>query len=84
MFTLRTAIYVNPWVAALPGAMIFIVDLLQPVERRNAERDGCPSRTCSPGGGSAARSRRWKCAREHFPVRGGFIGKRAWCAPWTM
>jgi len=29
--TLRTAIYVNPWVAALPGAMIFAVfDLLQP------------------------------------------------------
>ena len=29
--TLRTAIYVNPWVAALPGAMIFIVSIsLQP------------------------------------------------------
>jgi peptide/nickel transport system permease protein len=25
--TLRTAIYVNPWVAALPGAMIFIVSI---------------------------------------------------------
>jgi peptide/nickel transport system permease protein len=35
--TLRTAIYVNPWVAALPGAMIFCgVDLLQPAQRRHA------------------------------------------------
>ena len=25
--TLRTAIYVNPWVAALPGAMIFAVSI---------------------------------------------------------
>jgi peptide/nickel transport system permease protein len=25
--TLRTAIYVNPWVAALPGAMIFIISI---------------------------------------------------------
>jgi peptide/nickel transport system permease protein len=25
--TLRTAIYVNPWVAALPGAMIFVVSI---------------------------------------------------------
>jgi peptide/nickel transport system permease protein len=25
--TLRTAIYVNPWVAALPGVMIFIVSI---------------------------------------------------------
>ena len=25
--TLRTAIYINPWVAALPGAMIFIVSI---------------------------------------------------------
>jgi peptide/nickel transport system permease protein len=38
--TLRTAIYVNPWVAALPGAMIFAVDLLQPAQRRHAQRHG--------------------------------------------
>jgi peptide/nickel transport system permease protein len=25
--TLRTAIYVNPWVAALPGVMIFAVSI---------------------------------------------------------
>jgi peptide/nickel transport system permease protein len=25
--TLRSAIYLNPWVAALPGAMIFIVSI---------------------------------------------------------
>jgi peptide/nickel transport system permease protein len=25
--TLRTAIYVNPWVAALPGVMIFTVSI---------------------------------------------------------
>ena len=25
--TLRTAIYVQPWVAALPGAMIFITSI---------------------------------------------------------
>ena len=41
--TLRTAIYVNPWVAALPGAMIFVVSIvLQPAQRRHAQRDGYP------------------------------------------
>ena len=41
--TLRTAIYVNPWVAALPGAMIFTVSIcFNLLTRRPAERDGCP------------------------------------------
>ena len=44
--TLRTAIYVNPWVAALPGAMHLCgVDLLQPPERRHAQRHGHPELT---------------------------------------
>jgi len=38
--TLRTAIYVNPSVAALPGVMTLRVDLFQPAKRRHAQRDG--------------------------------------------
>jgi hypothetical protein len=39
--TLRTAIYANPWVAALPRCDDLCgVDLLQPAERRHAQRHG--------------------------------------------
>jgi hypothetical protein len=39
--TLRTAIYVQPWIAALPGADdLHHLDRLQPAERRPAQRDG--------------------------------------------
>ena len=44
--TLRTAIYVKPWVAALPGVDdLRGVDLLQPAQRRHAQRHGYPELT---------------------------------------
>ena len=38
--TLRTAMYTQPLLCALPGVMIFILDLLQPHDRRPALGDG--------------------------------------------
>ena len=62
--TLRTAIYVNPWVAALPGVMIFIVSICFNLsERRPAECDGCPKlrRSRRPPMSAGRRSRCCRC-----------------------
>jgi peptide/nickel transport system permease protein len=55
--TLRTAIYVQPWVAALPGAMIFHgVDLVQHAVGRAAFRDGGAAMTTRRGFAHRARA----------------------------
>ena len=60
--TLRSAIYRNPLVAALPGAMIFVdVDRVQPAGRQRAAGDGRaamnePSTACRGRRGGAGRA----------------------------
>ena len=70
--TLRTAIYINPWVAALPGVMIFIVSicfnlltdgLRSAMDVRNDdERDSSPSTAGADEISAARRSRCCRCA----------------------
>lgn len=89
--TLRTAIYVNPWVAALPGAMIFAVsicfNLLSDGLRSAMDiRNWTMSETntsvamlepIEDVGGVAQPLLQVNGLTKHFPVRGGlFAAKR--------
>eukprot|EP01035_Chromulina_nebulosa_P034261 gene34261-45950_t len=69
--TLRTAIYVNPWVAALPGAMIFAVsicfNLLSDAVEHLAPIEDI--------GGEAQPLLQVDGLTKHFPVRGGLFAK---------
>ena len=90
--TLRQAIYVNPVLAALPGVMIFIVDLLQPDERWVARCHGCEEldMDCHCFRSPIAADRQPLCwpsghRSASISVGGGLLAAAAkWCAPSTI
>ncbi len=78
--TLRTAIYLNPVGRGAAGRDdLHRVDLLQPFERRPAERDGCPSLRRSHRspivGGPQQPLLEVRGLSKHFAVGGGLFGR---------